>query len=99
MYTNTDKCKQFASKIELEGRNSTDNGNWITYFDEFKGDDLDFLMKNKEEILIILINRESVANALLICDDPNSNSPYFDIVYYLDYCPNIFEEEYEEWED
>lgn len=98
MYTNADKCKQFASKIELEGREHTDNGNWIIYFDEFEGDELNFLLENKEEIITILNNRESVSEALLICDDPNSDLPYFDIIYYLDYCPNVPEEEYNELE-
>lgn len=98
MYTNADKCKQFASKIELKGRECTDNGNWIIYFDEFEEDELNFLLENKEEIIAILNNRESVSEALLICDDPNSDSSYFDIVYYLDYCPNVPEEEYNELE-
>lgn len=99
MYTKTDRCEQLASKIELEGRNCTDNGNWITYFDEFEGDELNFLIENKEEITTILNNREAVAVALLICDDPNSISPYLDVIYYLNYCPNVDEEEYLEMED
>lgn len=90
--TKTDKLQQFVSKIEIEGRDQTDNGNWIVYFDEFKDAEYEFLIENKKEILNILRSRESVSEVQCF-----EYVDYFDIMFYLNYCPNVPEEEFEEF--
>lgn len=94
MYTEKDRLEQFASKIELDGRIHTDNGSWIVYFDEFNSEERELLLRHKDEVITILNERESVAEALLVFDDTQINTSYLDIIYYLNYCPNVPEEEY-----
>lgn len=90
MITKNSELQQLASKIEIEGRNQTDNGNWIIYFNEFEDPEYEFLIENQFEIAKILRSRESVSEVQHVKDE------YFDIIFYLDYCPNVPEEEFED---
>lgn len=91
MITKNSELQQFASKIEIEGRSQTDNGSWIIYFNEFEGPEYEFLIENQFEIAKILRSRESVSEVQHCVKDE-----YFDIIFYLDYCPNVPEEEFED---
>lgn len=90
MITKNSELQQLASKIEIEGRSQTDNGNWIIYFNEFEDPEYEFLIENQFEIAKILRSRESVSEVQHYVKDE-----YFDIIFYLDYCPNVPEEEFE----
>lgn len=94
MISKKDELQQFVSKIEIEGRSQTDNGNWLVYFDEFKNAEYEFLIENKEEILNILRSRESVSEVLCF---EYKDYGYFDIMFYLNYCPNVPEAEFREF--
>lgn len=60
MISKKDELQQFVSKIEIEGRNKTDNGNYTVFFNEFEDVEYEFLVQNKEAILELLKSLECV---------------------------------------
>lgn len=84
------KIKSIVESIVDEGTKNTSEGNWIIYFEEFKEDE-QFVREHKNEICTQLAFRREVAEVSM--DDE-----CIDTTYYLDYCPNYEDEQYEERE-
>ena len=76
-----DRIRSIVDRIVSEGTTNTSQGNWVTFFDEF-ADEEEFVVEHREQIADALGQREEVAEISL---DENA----FDVVYYLDYCPNL----------
>ena len=83
----TKRVRGIADKIIEEGTKNTTQGNWVHYFDEF-GDDARFVQDNAAQIAAELEAHQEVSDVELLPDA-------FDTNFYLDYCPNIEEQEEE----
>ena len=83
----TKRVRGIADKIIEEGTRNTTEGNWIHYFDEL-GDDAKFVQDNAVQIIAELEQHQEVSDVELLPDA-------FDTNFYLDYCPNIEEQEEE----
>lgn len=83
----TKRVRGIADKIIEEGTKNTTQGNWVHYFDEF-GDDARFVQDNGAQIAAELEAHQEVSDVELLPDA-------FDTNFYLDYCPNIEEQEEE----
>ena len=81
----TKRVRGIADKIIEEGIKNTTQGNWVHYFDEF-GDDAQFVQDNAAQIAAELEAHQEVSDVELLPDA-------FDTNFYLDYCPNIEEQE------
>ena len=104
MISKKDELRQFVSKIEIEGRIKTDNGNYTVFFNEFEDAEYEFLVQNKEVILELLKSLECVDNEhtymedlLYYGDDDKIHQDEFScfvIMFRLNYCPNVPEENF-----
>ena len=83
----TKRVREIADKIIEEGTRNTTEGNWVHYFDEF-GADAQFVQGNAAQIAAELEQHQEVSDVELLPDA-------FDTNFYLDYCPNIEEQEEE----
>lgn len=63
------QLQQFVSKIEIKGRLETRDGKYTIYFNEFKGAEYDFLIKNKHAILEFLRSLECVNRGQTYMED------------------------------
>ena len=81
----TKRVREIADKIIEEGTRNTTEGNWVHYFDEF-GADAQFVQGNAAQIAAELEQHQEVSDVELLPDA-------FDTNFYLDYCPNIEEQE------
>ncbi len=99
--TVTDKTEQTDIEVKLaaivdyiinDGTQNTSEGNWMTYFEEFPPElgGAGFIQENKDKIQELLSTREEVADIEL-------NNDNFDVCYYLDYCPNVEQEEVDDF--
>ena len=86
-FERTERVRDIADKIIEEGTRNTTEGNWVHYFDEF-GEDAQFVQGNAAQIVAELEQHQEVSDVELL---PNA----FDTNFYLDYCPNIEEQEEE----
>ncbi len=104
MISKKDELQQFVSKIEIEGRLVTEDGNYTVFFDEFEDAEYEFLVQNKEAILELLKSLECVDSGhtymqdLMYCGDDGKmhqdGFSCFDIRFHLNYCPNVPEEKF-----
>ena len=83
----TKLVREIADRVIKEGTEKTTSGSWMAYFEEF-GDEELFITNNSDEIVNELYKHQEVAEAD-VADDA------FDMTFYLDYCPNIEEQEEE----
>ncbi len=83
----TKRVRGIADKIIEDGTKNTTQGNWVHCFDEF-GDDARFVQDNAAQIAAELELHQEVSDVELLPDA-------FDTNFYLDYCPNIEEQEEE----
>ena len=81
----TKRVRGIADKIIKEGTENTTQGNWVHYFEEF-GNDAQFVQDNAARIAAELELHQEVSDVELLPDA-------FDTNFYLDYCPNIEEQE------
>ena len=81
----TKLVREIADRVIKEGTENTTSGSWMAYFEEF-GDKELFITNNSDEIVNELYNHQEVAEAD-VADDA------FNMTFYLDYCPNIEEQE------
>lgn len=84
----TKKLIEVADYIIKQGTTNTYEGNWIFNFDEIPSDILgvDMLHEHLDSIRNLLLNRQEVADVEISGDT-------IDVVYYLDFCPNVEQEE------
>lgn len=104
MISKKDELQQFVSKIEIEGRLETEDGNYTVFFDEFVDAEYEFLIQNKEAILELLKSLECVDSGHTYMQDlmywgdddkMHQDEPsYFHIRFHLNYCPNVPEEKF-----
>lgn len=105
MISKKDELQQFVSKIEIEGRLETEDGNYTVFFDEFVGAEYEFFIQNKEAILEFLKSLECVDSEDTYMEDlmywENDGKMYqddkfscFHIRFHLNYCPNVPEEKF-----
>lgn len=82
---------QLAEALIREGCQHTESGNWITDFDEIK-DQYGITIKNGngigEQVLNILSCADEMAEVEMTEDG-------FDMTFYLDFCPNVVQEDTE----
>ena len=78
------RIQTYAEYMFLEGTTSTNNGNWVFYFDEF-GEEENFVRENAAAIGKELCLSKGVEN-LSIDDD------CIDVNFYTDFCPKLREE-------
>ena len=83
----TKLVREIADRVIKEGTENTASGSWMAYFEEF-GDKELFITNNSDEIVNELYKHQEVAEAD-VADDA------FNMTFYLDYCPNIEEQEEE----
>ena len=81
----TKLVREIADRVIKEGAENTTSGSWMAYFEEF-GDKELFISNNSDEIVNELYNHQEVAEAD-VADDA------FNMTFYLDYCPNIEEQD------
>ena len=81
----TKRVRGIADKIIKESTENTTQGNWVHYFEEF-GNDAQFVQDNAARIAAELELHQEVSDVELLPDA-------FDTNFYLDYCPNIEEQE------
>ena len=81
----TKLVREIADRVIKEGTENTTSGSWMAYFEEF-GDKELFITNNSDEIVNELYKHQEVAEAD-VADDA------FNMTFYLDYCPNIEEQE------
>ena len=77
-------AQEIANYLIKEGTENTSNGSWVVYFNEIEDEfdvDVDQELVNR---VVDSLNPEIVAD--VIADDFG-----FDMIFYLDYCPNIEE--------
>lgn len=79
-------AKKIADYLIKTGTESTTNGSWIVYFNEIEDEfDVD-VDRELVDRVVDCLNPEIVA-------DVYSDDFCFDMVFYLDYCPNLEEGE------
>ena len=81
----TKLVREIADRVIKEGTENTTSGSWMAYFEEF-GDKELFISNNSDEIVNELYKHQEVAEAD-VADDA------FNMTFYLDYCPNIEEQD------
>ena len=81
----TKLVREIADRVIKEGTENTTSGSWMAYFEEL-GDKELFISNNSDEIVNELYKHQEVAEAD-VADDA------FNMTFYLDYCPNIEEQE------
>lgn len=81
----TKLVREIADRVIKEGTEKTTSGSWMAYFEEF-GDEELFISNNSDEIVNELYKHQEVAEAD-VADDA------FNMTFYLDYCPNIEEQD------
>ena len=105
MISKKDELQQFVSKIEIEGRLETEDGNYTVFFDEFEGAEYEFLIQNKKAIIELLKSLECVDSDhtymkdLMYCGNDgeiyqDDKFSYFNVRFHLNYCPNVPEEKF-----
>ena len=105
MISKKDELQQFVSKIEIEGRLVTEDGNYTVFFDEFEDAEYEFLIQNKGAILELLKSLECVDSDytymedLMYCENngeihQDDKFSCFKIRFHLNYCPNVPEEKF-----
>lgn len=84
----TKKLIEVADYIIKQGTTNTYEGNWIITFDEIPSDVLgvDMLHKHQDSLCDLLFKHQEVADVVISGDT-------IDVVYYLDFCPNVEQEE------
>lgn len=85
----TARLNELADLIIQEGTQNTESGSWAVTFDEFKEEyhvTVDSANGIGSMLMDILVSRPEMAEIEFMEDG-------FDINFYLDYCPNIIEEE------
>ena len=87
----TKKLIEVADYIIKQGTTNTYEGNWIFNIDEIPTDVLgvEMLHKHLDSLRDLLFNRQEVADVEISGDT-------IDVVYYLDFCPNVEQEEIDE---
>ena len=77
-------AKKIADYLIEQGTENTSNGSWIVYFNEIE-DEFGVYLDYFDDLVTQItdeLNPEIVA-------DVDSSNYCFDMVFYLDYCPNI----------
>lgn len=83
--TDEERIKALAEYLIAEGTTSTNEGNWVFYYDEFEENE-DFVREHTDEIETELYKHEEVADVII-------NDESIDVNYYLDFCPQVESEE------
>lgn len=78
--------KRIADWVTEEGRNNTDNGSWVLYYDEAEAEFGVPVDKELAKEIVKYFDPEIVAEFEI--DDE-----CFDMTFYLDYCPCVVIEE------
>lgn len=87
----TQQMLQLADALIREGCMHTESGNWITDFDEIK-DQYGIIIKNGNGIGEQLLNVLSCADQMA---EVEMTEDGFDMTFYLDFCPNVVQEDTE----
>lgn len=85
------EIKRFVDLMVEEGTRETQSGNYIFYYDHYTDEAAQFAKEHKDEIADELSTRKEVSDIELGEDN-------FDVIFYLDYCPN-YEDIWHEFDD